>query len=185
MLGAKIGYMVINFENHFFIGMPHPFHCEFEIGSGIAEHGAVAMTEIVRTNGECFPIGKAQRFRFISFSNFDECFDLKLYRVGAFFLRPAMMPALRVAVQLSFNRSDVRIPSTGKGAFRHQAAAFACGSKKAVHAAQLILQDGEQRYFAFTCFSFWIAENGLITFVVDSMANVNNMMLKIYILRQY
>ena len=125
MLGAKIGYMVINFENHFFIGMPHPFHCEFEIGSGIAEHGAVAMTEIVRTNGECFPIGKAQRFRCISFSSFDECFDLKLYRVGTFFLRTAMMPALRVAVQLSFNRSDVRIPSTGKGAFRHQAAAFA------------------------------------------------------------
>ena len=51
-----------------------------------------------------------------------------------------------------------------------------------MHAAQFILQDGEQRYFAFTCFSFWVAEDGLIAFVVDSMANVNNMMLKIYIL---
>ena len=43
LLSAKIRYMVINFQNHFFISMTHPFHCELEISSGIAKHGAVAV----------------------------------------------------------------------------------------------------------------------------------------------
>ena len=129
LLSAKIRYMVINFQNHFFISMTHPFHCEFEISSGIAKHGAVAVAKVMGANRECFPIGQAKDFGLFCFSCFDESFNAELDRVVISIFCSAMMPTLRVAVQLSFDCSEVRIPSAGESAFRHQTAVFASRGK--------------------------------------------------------
>ena len=129
LLSAKIRYMVINFQNHFFISMTHPFHCELEISSGIAKHGAVAVAKVMGANRECFPIGQAKDFGLFCFSCFDESFNAELERVVISIFCSAMMPTLRVTVQLSFDCSEVRIPSAGEGAFRHQTAVFASRGK--------------------------------------------------------
>ena len=61
--------------------MTHPFHCEFEISSGIAKHGAVAVAKVMGANRECFPIGQAKDFGLFCFSCFDESFNAELDRV--------------------------------------------------------------------------------------------------------
>ena len=65
-LGALFRNVIVNVQDHFFIGMAHPNHGLMHVNPGIPEHGAIGVPEIVRANvhGMARRFGQVQDVRF-------------------------------------------------------------------------------------------------------------------------
>ena len=57
--------MVVDPENHLFIGMSHPADGELHIHAGVPEHNAEGTAEIVRADGPLLPVHEAEGVRFL------------------------------------------------------------------------------------------------------------------------
>ena len=48
--GAVVGGVVVNAEHHLLIGVAEPEDGELHVDAGVAEHGAVGVPQVVRTD---------------------------------------------------------------------------------------------------------------------------------------
>ena len=60
--------MVIDLQDHLFVGMAHPLDSQLHIDAGIPKHDAEGMSEIMRADGPGLPVHEAESIRFFFFT---------------------------------------------------------------------------------------------------------------------
>ena len=55
ILDPILADVVIDTEDHFLVGMAHPPHGQLDVYTRISEHGAVAMSKVMRPDGKLSP----------------------------------------------------------------------------------------------------------------------------------
>ena len=50
------GHMIVNFEDHFFVGMAHPLDRLLDVYTSVTAHGTKAVAQIVGADVKCDPV---------------------------------------------------------------------------------------------------------------------------------